>query len=335
LLTVALDQIHRKFVPRLSGEIFDTSFRASSVVTTLAVVDDSLTLLIDAPSLFFRAFFSTPPSVTTPDKQPINAAHGFIYMLARLIEDHKPDYLVCAADENWRPQWRVDLIPSYKEVRAQPNSQQAQTEVVLGPQVPVLYAMLDLFGIKVVGHPDAEAEDVIGTLAQRAPGKVSIVSGDRDLFQLVEDPKTQVLYPVRGVSKLDFVDEEFIATKYGIPSRAYRDFAVLRGDNSDGLPGVSGIGEKLAASLVDKYGSIDAILHAAREGTPGRLLDKVRKDIDYVEAAVKVCTITCDLEIPEIDLALPAEVDEDAILAGAERLGLLGPCRTLLAALGG
>lgn len=302
-------------------------------MSTLVRMDSSLTLLIDAPSLFFRAFFSTPPSVTTPDKQPINAAHGFIYMLARLIEDHRPDFLACAADENWRPQWRVDLIPSYKEVRAQPHSQQAETEVVLGPQVPVLYAMLDLFGIKVVGHPEAEAEDVIGTLGERAPGKVSIVSGDRDLFQLVEDPKTRVLFPVKGVSKLDFVDEAFIANKYGIPSRAYLDFAVLRGDNSDGLPGVSGIGEKLAASLVEKYGSIEAILVAARAGTPGRLLDKVRKDIDYVEAAVKVCTITCDLDIPEVDLTLPTVVDEDAILAGAERLGLSGPCRALIAAL--
>jgi 5'-3' exonuclease len=296
-------------------------------------VDNTHTLLIDAPSLFFRAFFSTPASVTTPDGQPINAPHGFIYMLARLIEDHRPTYLACAADENWRPQWRVDLIPSYKEVRAQPNSQQAQTEVVLGPQVPVLYAMLELFGLKVVGHPDAEAEDVIGTLAQRVPGRVSIVSGDRDLFQLVEDPHIRVLYPVRGVSKVDIVDEAFIATKYSIPSRAYRDFAVLRGDNSDGLPGVSGIGEKHAASLVAKYGSIDAILTAARDGAPGMLLEKVRRDIDYVERAVTVCTISTDLDIPELDLAPPTEVDENTILAGAERLGLLGPCRALISAL--
>ena len=296
-------------------------------------MDNTHTLLIDAPSLFFRAFFSTPPSVTTPDQQPINAAHGFIYMLARLIEDHRPDYLACADDEDWRPQWRVDLIPSYKEARAQADSQQAQTEDVLGPQVPVLYALLELFGIHVVGHPAAEAEDVIGTLAQRAPGKVSIVSGDRDLFQLVEDPHIRVLYPVRGVSKVDVVDESYIATRYSIPSRAYRDFAVLRGDNSDGLPGVVGIGEKHAASLVRKYGSIEAIVAASREGAPGMLLEKVRRDIDYVERAVTVCTIATNLDIPEVDLTLPTEVDEDTILAGAERLGLQGPCRALISAL--
>ena len=294
---------------------------------------NGLTLLIDAPSLFFRAFFSTPASVTTPEGAPINAAHGFIYMLARLMSDHRPERLACAADENWRPQWRVDLIPSYKFVRAQPNSQQAQAEVTLGPQVPVLYAMLDLFGVQVIGHPHAEAEDVIGTLTQRASGRVSIVSGDRDLFQLVRDPDIKVLYPIRGVSKVDVVDESYIAAKFSIPPRAYRDFAVLRGDDSDGLPGVAGIGPKHASSLVSKYGGIEAILDAARSGAPGMLLDKVRRDIDHVERAVKVCTIQTDLELEDSDLTVPTEVDEEVVTAAAERLGLGGPCRALIDAM--
>lgn len=293
----------------------------------------SLTLLVDAPSLYFRSFFSTPDSVTTPDGQLINAAHGFLYMLARLIEDHRPARLACADDEDWRPQWRVDLVPSYKTVRAMADSQQTQTVDVLGPQVPVLYALLDLFGIKVVGHPHAEAEDVIGSLAHRVPGDVAIVSGDRDLFQLVEDPRIRVLYPVRGVSKLAVVDEGYIAGKYGIPGRCYRDFAVLRGDSSDGLPGVTGIGEKLAASLVSKYGSIESIIDAARSDTPGVLMGKVRHDLDYVERALKVTTIRTDLELPEVDLTLPTEVDEEVVMAAAERLGLSGPCRALIKAI--
>lgn len=297
--------------------------------------DAGLTLLVDAASLYFRAFFSTPHTVRTPDGMPINAAHGFIYMLARLIEDHRPDRLACAADEDWRPQWRVDLIPSYKTFRAAVDSTQAQAEDVLGPQVPVLFAMLDLFGIKVIGHPGAEAEDVIGSLATRSHGRVAIVSGDRDLFQLVEDPRVKVLYPVRGVSKVAVVDEAYIAAKYSIPSRAYRDFSVLRGDPSDGLPGVGGIGEKLAASLVSKYGSLDAVLEAARAGTPGTLLDKVRRDIDYVERAVKVVTIQTDLELGDMDLALPTEIEEHVVMSGAERLGLTEPCRALVAALKG
>ena len=297
-------------------------------------MDDSLTLLVDAPSLFFRAFFSTPDTVQTPDGVPINAAHGFIYMLARLITDHCPDYLACAADEDWRPQWRVDLIPSYKTFRAEADSAQAQAEDILGPQVPVLYALLELIGVAVVGCPEAEAEDVIGTLAARAPGRVAIVSGDRDLFQLVQDPRATVLYPVRGVSKVDVVTESFISTKYGIPGNAYKDYAILRGDASDGLPGVAGIGEKHASSLVSKYGGLEAILDAARSGATSVLMDKVRRDLDYIERAMKVVTIQTDLPLSDVDLSLPEEVDGEPLIEGARSLGLAGPVSALLESLG-
>jgi 5'-3' exonuclease len=334
LLTVELDHIQGKFRPSRSGAILEPSFfRTSLRCDSLDPVDNSLSLLIDAPSLFFRAFFSTPDTVQTPEGVPINAAHGFLYMLARLITDHRPDYLACAADEDWRPQWRVDLIPSYKTARAQADSAQAVAEDVLGPQVPVLYALLDLIGIKVVGHPKAEAEDVIGTLAERAPGRVGIVSGDRDLFQLVVDPRVTVLYPVRGVSKVDVVNESYIATKYGIPGRAYKDYAILRGDASDGLPGVTGIGEKHASALIAKHGSIDSVIAAADEGAQSVLMDKIRRDLDYVRRAVEVVTIQADLAIPEVDLRLPGSVDEETVMAGAKRLGLTGPVTALLEAL--
>jgi 5'-3' exonuclease len=171
----------------------------------------SFTLLIDAASLIYRALFSTPDTVTAPDGSPINAAHGFLGMLARLVADHDPDFICCAADDDWRPQWRVDLIDSYKSFRAESGSAQESAEDLLAPQMPVLLEILVGCGIPVVGHPGYEAEDVIGTLAERAPGKVGIVSGDRDLFQLVRDPKIFVLYPKRGVSQLDVVDEAYIA----------------------------------------------------------------------------------------------------------------------------
>ena len=294
---------------------------------------DGLTLLVDAPSLFFRAFFSTPATVTTPEGIPINAAHGFVYMLTKLIEDRRPGFLACASDENWRPQWRVDLIPSYKEVRARPNSQQAQAEVTLGPQVPVLYAVLELAGIAVVGHPEAEAEDVIGTLANRAPGRVDIVSGDRDLFQLVEDPRVRVLYPVRGVTKVDVVDERYISSKFGIPARSYMGYAILRGDSSDGLPGVTGIGEKHAAALIAKYGDLDAVMAAARDGAHSILMDKVRRHDDYLARAKQVVTIQTDLDLGEVDLSLPQRIDKDGLEAAGERLGLAGPVAALVRAL--
>lgn len=294
-----------------------------------------LTLLVDASSLIYRALFSTPDTVTAPDGSPINAAHGFLGMLARLLTDHDPDFICCATDEDWRPDWRVELIDSYKAMRAEPGSAQESAEDVLAPQMPVLFEILEGCGIPVMGHPGCEAEDVIGALAERAPGKVGIVSGDRDLFQLVRDPKVYVLYPRRGVSQMDEVNEAYIEARYGIPGRAYRDFAVLRGDPSDGLPGVRGIGEKLASSLVTRYGNLDAILEAAESPDPGMVIGKVRRDLDYVKRAVKVVTIPTDLTLPDTDLARPRHEPDPSLYALAERSGLDGALRRLVAALVG
>ena len=292
-----------------------------------------LTLLIDASSLIFRALFSTPDTVRTPEGAPINAAYGFLGMLARLVADHDPDFICCATDEDWRPQWRVDLLDGYKAVRAEPGSAQEKAEDLLEAQLPVLFELLERCGVPVVGHPQGEAEDVIGTLAVRAPGRVGIVSGDRDLFQLVRDPLVFVLYPKRGVTQVDVVDETYIETRYGIPGRAYRDFAVLRGDPSDGLPGVRGIGEKLAAGLVTRYGSLDAVIEAAEGPVRSVVLDKVRRDLDYVRRAARVVTIPTDLSIPEVDLTRPRRVPDSEALSVADSYGLGGAVRRLAAAL--
>ena len=292
-----------------------------------------LTLLVDASSLIYRALFSTPDSVVAPDGTPINAAHGFLGMLARLIDDRDPDFICCATDEDWRPDWRVELIDSYKAYRAEEGSAQEEAEDRLAPQMPLLFDILEGSGIPVMGHPGCEAEDVIGTLAERAPGPVEIVSGDRDLFQLVRDPKVKVLYPRRGVSQMDEVDESYIEERYGIPGRAYRDFAVLRGDPSDGLPGVRGIGEKLAASLVKTYGSLDAIVEAASGDKQGVLIGKVRRDLDYVTRAAKVVAIPTDLPLPEMDLSRPDGEPDESVYALAERSGLQGALGRLIAAL--
>jgi 5'-3' exonuclease len=298
-------------------------------------VQAELTLLVDASSLIYRALFSTPDTVTAQDGTPVNAAFGFLGMLARLIADRDPDFICCATDEDWRPDWRVELIDTYKAFRAEPGSAQEQAEDVLAPQMPVLFEILEGCGIPVMGHPGSEAEDVIGTLAERAPGRVGIVSGDRDLFQLVRDPKVFVLYPRRGVSQVDEVDENYIATRYGIPGRAYRDFAVLRGDPSDGLPGVRGIGEKLASSLLTRYGSLDAVVEAAMGPDKGALIGKVRRDLDYVKRAVQVVTIPTDLPLPDVDLARPRGEPDASLYAMAERAGLDGALRRLVKALAG
>ena len=298
------------------------------------MVGTGLTLLVDSASLIYRALFSVPDTVKAPDGTPMNAAYGFLGMLESLVATHDPDFLCCAADDDWRPDWRVELVDTYKTHRAEPGSAQEQAEERLAPQMPVILEILAGCGIQIVGHPGYEAEDVIGTLAQRAPGRVGIVSGDRDLFQLVRDPDVIVLYPRRGVSEVDVVDEKFIETKYQIPGRAYRDFAVLRGDPSDGLPGVRGVGPKLAAGLLARYGSLDAILEAARGSEDlGIALSKVRRDLDYVERAVKVVTIPTDLPIPEVDLTRPRREPDATVFSLAERYGLAGALRRLVAAL--
>ncbi|HVF53319.1 MAG TPA: 5'-3' exonuclease [Actinomycetota bacterium] len=297
-------------------------------------MDTSLTLLVDAPSLIYRAFFSTPDTTRAPDGRLVNAAAGFFNMLARFVSDHRPDLIACAADSDWRPQWRVDLIDTYKSHRAAAGSAQEQAEDLIGPQVVLIYELLSLIGIAVVGHEGNEAEDVIGTLAARSPGRAAIVSGDRDLFQLVEDPRCYILYPRRGAREVTIVDEAYIAGKYGIPGRAYKDFAILRGDPSDGLPGVRGIGEKTAASLVARYGSLIGILEAISQGERSVVLDKVKASVGYLERAVQVVTIPTDLPLAPVDVTAPRPPFEAAVTETAVAAGLSDPVQALLAALG-
>jgi 5'-3' exonuclease len=296
-------------------------------------VPGDLTLLVDTSSLVYRALFSIPDSIRTHDGTQINAAYGFIGMLAQLVRDHNPDFLACATDEAWRPSWRVELLPGYKSQRAEEGSAQQEAEERLEPQMPAIAELLGLCGVALVGWPDYEAEDVIGTLAARAGGRVAIVSGDRDLFQLVRDPDVRVLYPKRGVSNLEVVDESYIATRFGIPARTYRDYALLRGDPSDGLPGVKGIGEKSASALLTKYGNIDAVIDAARSSSGSMVLGKIAHQLDYVDRARKVITIPIDLPIPEVDLTRPRVRPDERVWEVAERYRLAGPVRRLVAAL--
>src|SRR5256885_2311384 len=227
-------------------------------------------MLIDYSSLLFRSFHTIPESV------PMHAVYGFLNMLARLVTDRRPDRLGIAVDEDWRPAFRVEALPAYKAHRVSDEPDPIAPQEALGREV------LGAFGIAVAGADGFEAEDVIATLAARAREPVEIVSGDRDLFALVRDPDVRVLYPLVGVTKLLHVDEAEITRRYGIPGRAYGDFALLRGDPSDGLPGVPGIGEKTAAALVAEHGSLAAVL-ASRALAPAgaRRLEAGR---DYLPA---------------------------------------------------
>ena len=297
-------------------------------------------MLLDTASLYFRAYFGVPESVRAPDGTPVNAVRGLLDFIARLVADHSPTGLVACMDADWRPQWRVELISSYKAHRV--ADEQAGSEEVpdtLSPQVPVIEAVLDAVGVARVGVPGYEADDVIGTLAERAPCQVAIVTGDRDLFQLVDDARgVRVLYPRKGVGDCDLIDEAAIEERYGVEARQYADFAALRGDPSDGLPGVKGIGEKTAAQLVTEYGDLAGVRAAAADPF-SRLTPARRRNIAaaaaYLDVAPKVVAVAKDVPLPPFDPAVPsAPADPAELDALASVWGLGGSLTRLLGTLG-
>ncbi|MEN3537366.1 5'-3' exonuclease [Microbispora sp. ZYX-F-249] len=295
-------------------------------------------MLLDTPSLYFRAFYGVPESVTSPDGMPVNAVRGLLDMIATLVRQHSPGQIVACMDADWRPAFRVAAIPSYKAHRVATGDEEEVPDT-LAPQVPVIEEVLDALGIARVGVAGYEADDVIGTYATAATSAVDIVTGDRDLFQLVDDEKPcRALYTVRGIRNLQIIDEAFVREKYGIPGRAYADFATLRGDPSDGLPGVAGIGEKTAAALVTRFGSLSALLAAlddgGADGFPAGARNKLAAARDYLEVAPLVVRVARDVPIPDVDVTLPAAPrDPERLVALSEKYGLDSPLNRLLAAL--
>jgi len=300
-------------------------------------------MLLDTASLYFRAYFGVPESLKSPDGQPVNAVRGLLDFIARLVQDHRPDQLVACMDADWRPQWRVDLIPSYKTHRlAEEPAVEGEEEIpdTLTPQVPVIEAVLDALGIARVGAPGFEADDVIGTLATRAKGPVGIVTGDRDLFQLVDDARgVQVIYPIKGVGSAQIINEAALREKYGVTGAEYADMAALRGDPSDGLPGAKGIGEKTAAQLIREYGDLAGIRAAAADPL-SKLTPARRKNIleaaPYLDVALTVVRVATDVPLPDFDPTLPREpLDPMTLEDLATRWGLGTSLTRLLDTLAG
>ncbi|MGK5440569.1 5'-3' exonuclease [Micromonospora sp. URMC 105] len=295
-------------------------------------------LLIDAPSLYFRAYFGIPESAAkTEDGQPVNAVRGFLDMLAQLIRTRRPDRMVCALDHDWRPAWRVELLPSYKAHRVAPEGGEVVPDT-LSPQVPMILDVLEAIGITAVGATGYEADDVLGTLSVTQDAPVEVVSGDRDLFQLVDDVRgVRLLYIGRGVAKLDDCDDAAVRARYGVPADRYADFAALRGDPSDGLPGVPGVGEKTAARLIDRYGGLAGILAALDDPASGfapGLRTKLDAARGYLAVAPKVVEVARDVPLPQLPTALPAApAQPERLLELAQRWNLAGSCRRLVDAL--
>jgi 5'-3' exonuclease len=248
-------------------------------------------------------------------------------MIARLVRARSPARLVACLDADWRPEFRVSAIPSYKAHRARSDGTE-EAPPALTAQIPVIEQVLAAMGIATAAAPGYEADDVIGTLTARAGGPVEIVTGDRDLFQLVDDERpVRVIYTVRGLTKLDVVDEAAVTQRYGVPGRAYADFAALRGDPSDGLPGVPGVGEKTAAALVQTFGSIEAIMDAldrGHGGFPKGSRQKVAAAQDYLAAAMPVVRVATDAPVPDVAGRLPVTAADPARLAALDERWDLG-----------
>lgn len=274
-------------------------------------------LLLDSASLYFRAFYGVPDRRRSADEVPTNAVRGFLDMIATLAERYRPTHLVACWDDDWRPAFRVAAIPSYKTHRlAADGSEQEAVPDALSPQVPIIVAALAAVGITRLGAPGYEADDVIGTLAHtwRGRASVDVVTGDRDLFQLVDDEAgVRVVYTARGgVRDPDLVDQAYLLDRYGVGTGSgYADLAVLRGDTSDGLPGVPGIGEKTAARLLATYGDLAGIRAASAAGDPGisrTQRTRLEDSADYLDVAPGVVRVALDAPVPDGDVRVPSGV---------------------------
>jgi 5'-3' exonuclease len=303
-------------------------------------------MLLDTASLYFRAFHGVPDSIRRADGTPVNAVRGLLDMIARLTTEFGPSELVACWDDAWRPTWRVALVPSYKAQRLErTTSSGLDVETVpagLTKQIPMIRKVLGLAGIAVVGAPDHEADDVIGTYARRASTPVDVVTGDRDLFQVIDDERdVRVVYTARGMKNLEVLTAKQVVAKYRVLPEQYADYATLRGDASDGLPGVAGIGEKTAASLLGEYGTLEALLEVAESddgGMSASVRSKLAAAAEYLTVAPTVVRVVPDLDLPALDeigatLRPVSGSDRDALERLRDEWNLGGSVTRLLAAL--
>ena len=296
-------------------------------------------MLLDSASLWYRAYYGMPDTMLAPDGTPVNAIRGYLDMTARLVGIYKPNRIVACLDGDWRPSWRVDIFPEYKANRLEEDGEEEVVPETLTPQIPILLDILDLFGIPVVGVDDYEADDVMATYAEIEPGPIRIVTGDRDLFQMVDDQRDiKVVYLAKGISQHDLVDIKYVSDQYAIPGDRYDLFAMFRGDPSDGLPGVKGIGEKGAAVIANNFATVEDALAAAHEthpSLPPALAKKIIAGSDYLSIAPKLVRVARDAPLPKVDLAMPkAPADLSKLYQMKDQYGLSASIDRLIAALG-
>ena len=296
-------------------------------------------MLLDSASLWYRAYYGMPDTLLSPSGMPVNAIRGYLDMTARLVSMYSPNRIVACIEGDWRPTWRVELFPDYKANRLEEGSEVEEEPETLTPQIPILLDLIDAFGIPMVGVDDYEADDVMATFAVREKGPIRVVTGDRDLFQMVDDKKdVKIVYLARGISQHDLVDSKWVADKYGIPGDRYALFAMFRGDPSDGLPGVKGIGEKGAALIANHFATVDEALAGALRGDsvlPPALAKKIIAGADYLKIAPTLVHCAKDVAIPQMNIAMPEKpADLSQIYQMKEEYGLGASVDRLISALG-
>ena len=295
-------------------------------------------MLIDSASLWYRAYYGMPDTLLSPSGEPVNAIRGYLDMTARLITQYRPKRLIACIEGDWRPTWRTDLFPAYKANRVDDTGEEEEPDT-LTPQFPILLDLLESFGIPLVGADNYEADDVIATLSVKERGPIDIVTGDRDLFQLVDDKrKVKVIYLAKGISNHDYVDLNWIAKRYEIPGDRYDLFAMIRGDASDGLPGIKGIGEKGAALIANSYSTMSEVISAAKSEDP-KLKDlhrkKILESLDYANIAEKLVHCALDVPVPSVDFSIPkAPKDLSEIYQYQKDYGLGASIDRFISALG-
>jgi len=285
-------------------------------------------LILDSATLYYRGFYALPQKMVAPDGSPHNAIRGFLSMLTKLMSIHQPSGIVAAWDNDWRPAWRVELIPGYKTHRVEMTTGTEEIPDTLSPQIDAIAALLDAWGIARIGIDGFEADDVIASIAAQHQGDSLVVTSDRDLIQVVTDRVSLLLQVTGGVEAWPVLDPSGVMAKYGVSPTDYLAMAALRGDPSDGLPGVAGIGDKTACALITEYGTLENLVAAAsatsfsKPLTP-RLAERICSSTNYLDAALAVITAETRLPVSAWSFDVPAEpVDHNALNNVAERWGV-------------
>jgi 5'-3' exonuclease len=295
-------------------------------------------MLLDSASLWYRAYFGMPDTLVSPSGLQVNAIRGYLDMTSKLINLYKPNRIVACLEGDWRPSWRVELFPDYKMNRLDESDEEEEPDT-LSPQIPILLDLLEALGFPMLGVDDYEADDLMATFAVNQPGPVRIVTGDRDLFQLVDDKRdVKVVYLAKGIANHDLVDLKWIEQKYEIPGDRYGLFAMIRGDASDGLPGIKGIGEKGAASIAKQFTNLHEVMKAASnddERLTANIRKKLLENAEYARIAPKLVGCATDVSIPEMKIDLPNKpLDTQKIQDIKEEFGLGTSVDRIMNALG-